>query len=98
MGIDHTLLDQMSLDIESELAKKRLTPTQRRALQMDRLMVMFMRQNIDDRKRIEVLEKSSIGFWIQKNPRVAIFAFTVYVVLSAVVDLRDVPAKTLGVP
>jgi len=55
MPIDQTLLDQMSADIESQLSQKRLAHTARRALQMDRLMLAFMRENLETNRKVNIM-------------------------------------------
>lgn len=55
MPIDQTLLDQMSADIESQLQQKRLTHATRRALQMDRLMLAFMRENLETNRKVNIM-------------------------------------------
>lgn len=96
MGIDENLIEQMAEDIEVELKKKRLSGTTRRALQMDRLMLMFMRQSLEDRARIKVLEESSWGFWVRNNPKLSIFLLSAYVVVSNFVKAEEVLAKVLN--
>ena len=96
MGIDNALLEQMTLDINAALEAKRLMYAQRRALEMDRLMVMFMHQSIDDRKRLERVEKASIIIWIQDNSRLSFFCLSVYIVVSAAMNFTEVIAKALG--
>lgn len=97
MSIDKALLDQMSNDIEAELTKKRLSPVQRRALQMDRLVVMYIRQSSTDHERINILERSSIVLWMQNHPKLTVFIVALYVALSAFVDFRTVMAMVLGI-
>lgn len=96
MGIDQNLLEQMSQDIESELAKKRLSSTSRRALQMDRLMIMFMRQSLVDRDRIKMLETTSWGYKVYNNPKLSLFLLSVYIVISAFVNVNDIIRIALG--
>lgn len=96
MPIDKDLLEQMSKDIEAELGSKKLTHVQRRALQMDRLMVMYIRQSSEDHERINRIEKTSIILWVQNNPKLAFFLLSLYVVISALVDVRDALALVMG--
>ena len=97
MSIDKDLLDKMTKNIEDELSVKRLGRVQRRALEMDQLMVMYIRQSSEDHERIGRLENSSIVMWMQKNPKLTVFIITIYVALSAFVDFRTVLALVLGI-
>jgi len=55
MPIDETLLQQMSADIEAQLSQKRLAHTTRRALQMDRLMLAFMKENLETQHKVNTM-------------------------------------------
>ena len=63
-NMDEQLLKQMSDEIEARLKSKRLNSVERRALQMDRLMVAFMTQYIDDHKKVMKHEDAyNLGKW-----------------------------------
>jgi hypothetical protein len=96
MGIDEKLLDQMEADINSELNAPRLSHVQRRALQMDRLMIMFMRQSTADHERLQKVEDASIILWAQGHPKLTVFLFSVVIIAWGLIDVREVIAKALG--
>jgi len=48
-------------------------------------------------KRLDALERKSIICWIERHPKLAIFVITLTIILTAVVDLRVILAKALGI-
>ena len=49
-----------------------------------------------NKKKYEALERKSIVLWMERHPKLTVFLATLIVVLSTVIDLREVISKVLG--
>jgi len=48
-------------------------------------------------KRVEKLERYSIIYWIEKHPKLSTALITAYIVISAMIDFKEVVAKVLAI-
>jgi len=72
-------------------------------LSLDLQLQIFERQIKQEDKqkeleqRIKKQEDTNIVLWIQNNPKLSIFLFTVYLIVASLVSWKDVVAKALGI-
>lgn len=92
------------MEIKSLLAEgNRVIPTKTALrLSLDLQMQIFEKQAEQERNynelkdRIKKQEDTNIVFLVQNNPKLSLFIFTMYLIVSSLIDLHDVFAQAIG--
>ena len=91
-------------EVKSLLSEKgKISGTTAQRLTLDLLVQLYEKQEEDRNAREELkaqidrVERASIVLWIQNNPKLALFFMTIYLLVTQLIDIRDVLAKALKI-
>lgn len=84
---------RLSLALQAQIYEKQIAQDTR----IDELEKETKQKIEAIRDEVKIVKNASIVLWIQNNPKLALFVATFCITLSALVDLRELLAKVLGV-
>jgi hypothetical protein len=94
-----TVLEIKSLLAEGDGAMSTKTALR---LSLNLQIQIFERQAEQEKKhkelegRLKKQEDTNIILWVQNNPKLSLFAISVYLIIASLIDFRDVIAKAIG--
>src|SRR3990172_6241362 len=83
--ITDEILEKADEDIQEILSDKRLSTRERKTYEVLHYFLLFL---MTDHKKINKIEKASIGLWVSKNPKLTIISLLALVAI-VVPDIRQ---------